>query len=392
MAKRKPDSNPAKGQDAVQQKFAALRAEMRAVFFERNDVIDGLLTAIVAGEHALLLGPPGTAKSLSSAVACQAIDAAEYFERLLTKFSTPEEVFGPPSVRELKENDRYVRHTRGKLPEAHIAFVDECFKANSSILNSMLTIINEREFDNDGRQAVPLITMIGASNELPDGSDLEALFDRFLFRYWVGYIQDRDNMKAMLLAPHPAIKTRMTLDDVRSAQAAAELVDFPDIMVNTLLDVKAATEGAGVRASDRRWKKIVKALRAYAWLHGDSAVNADHFDLLADLMWREPKERPALVQEIGRVANPLAAKATQLLDAAKEMFRNIPDPITTKKVTYLTAAGEANAAFEAMESELTTLIQSNPGKSRRLEDALSEVETMHKQTQRNAASAAGVMI
>lgn len=376
----------------VQQKFVALRTELRSGFYERDFVIDGMLTAIVAGEHILLLGPPGTAKSMVTDVSCQSIDAAEYFEWLLTKFSTPEEIFGAPSIKALRDDDKYIRKTTGKLPEAHIAFVDEVFKANSSILNSMLKVINERTFSNDGVQHVPLISMVGASNELPEGSELEALFDRFLLRFWVDYIADRDKLKAMLVASDPKTTTRITLDEVRQAQAEARGVSMPEVMLDTLLDVKAATERAGVRASDRRWKKIVKALRAVAWLSGDTSVNEDHFDALPDMLWREPKERPALVQEVGKVANPLAAKATQILDAAREVFGGVPDQNTAKKVEFLTAAGEANAAFEEMENELSALIQANPAKTRRLDDAMAEIKSLHKETQRKAAQAAGVHI
>ena len=310
----------------------------------------------------------------------------------MSKFSTPEEVFGPPSVKALRDDDKYVRHVDGKLPRAHVAFLDECFKANSSILNSMLQIINERVYSNDGIQPVPLITMVGASNELPDGAELEALFDRFLLRYWVDYVADRANAKAMLLAPEPGATVKITLAELAQAQAEAAAIPLGDVQLDTLLDVKAAVEHAGVVASDRRWRKVIKALRAYAWLCGDDAINEDHFDLLADMLWREPKERSALVQVVGRVANPLAAKATQIMDSANELIASLPDQTSVSKVAYLTAAGEANASFEEMEGELASLIQANAGKARRLEQALDHVRRLHSETQRKAAAAAGVQI
>jgi MoxR-like ATPase len=145
-------------------------------------VIDGALAAVLAGEHVLLLGPPCTAKSALARAIAQAFGGA-YFARLLTKFSTPEELFGAISLRAL-EQDHYARITTGKLPEAEFAFIDEVFKANSAILNALLAVVNERVFHNDGQPvACPLVTMSGASNELPEGKDLEALFDRFLVRF-----------------------------------------------------------------------------------------------------------------------------------------------------------------------------------------------------------------
>ena len=153
-----------------------LRANLMAQFPERKDVIDGSLAAVLAGEHVLLIGPPGTAKS--ALVRCLAqVFGGSYLERLLTKFSTPEELFGPISLKAL-EQDRFVRVTAGKLPEAEFAFIDEIFKSNSAVLNSLLSIVNERLFHNDSPIHCPLVSLFGASNELPDGKELEALFDK----------------------------------------------------------------------------------------------------------------------------------------------------------------------------------------------------------------------
>ena len=370
----------------VRTKVQALRSELRAQFRERDAVIDGTLTALMAGEHVLLLGPPGTAKSALAKGLCEAISGADFFERLLTKFSTPEEVFGPVSLKGL-ENDRYGRKTSGKLPEAHVAFMDEIFKANSSILNSLLSLVNERIFHNDGApQACPLLTMVGASNELPEGQELEALYDRFTLRFWTDYIADRSNMKAMLLAQEPQVKTRLTLAELEAAKAEAEQVAFGNDEMEVLLDVKAATERAGIRVSDRRWRRIIKSLKAYAYVCGDNAVGEDHFEILPDMMWREPKERPTLAQEVGRIANPTAAKAQEILDAASEMVGSLPPG--EDRVAYLTAAAEANMALERMANELRKLSNGKP--SRKVTEAIAKVKELHETTQRGAARAAGI--
>lgn len=148
-----------------------------------------LVLAALSGEHALFLGPPGTAKSALGRRLSMVVGGA-FFERLLTRFSVPEELFGPLSLKAL-DQDEYRRQIEGYLPTARVAFIDEIFKANSSILNALLTILNERAFDN-GRERlhVPLACLVAASNELPEEDELDALYDRFLIRRAVGPLTD----------------------------------------------------------------------------------------------------------------------------------------------------------------------------------------------------------
>src|SRR5262245_22045640 len=167
----------------VQEKFALARKELSAALIERDDEIDLALTALVADEHLLLVGPPGCAKSLLLDSLLAWLHGRK-FAVLLTKFTCVEEVMGPVSIAALKE-DRYRRVTTGKLPEAHLAFLDEVFKASSAILNTLLRILNERVFENgDGSLTrVPLLLCVGASNEYPNaqdgGKELQAVFDRY---------------------------------------------------------------------------------------------------------------------------------------------------------------------------------------------------------------------
>src|SRR5271163_4516265 len=179
-------------------KLSSIREELNHLILERADLIDGALCALLSASHVLIIGPPGTAKSMLADELCRRIDGAEYFQWLLTKFSTPEEIFGAVSLKGLEQDD-YRRVTTDKLPEAHIAFLDEIFKANSSILNALLTLINERIFHN-GRERVrvPLITLFGASNELPDEEELTALYDRFMLRFLADYIGEEFRFLKMM--------------------------------------------------------------------------------------------------------------------------------------------------------------------------------------------------
>src|SRR5258705_3500122 len=197
-----------------QEKLKRIREELKQTFLERADLIDGALAALLSSHHLLIIGPPGTAKSMLADELCRRIEGANYFQWLLTRFTTPEEIFGAVSLKAL-EQDEYRRVTTRKLPEAHIAFLDEVFKASSSILNALLTLLNERRFHN-GRESVevPLLTVFGAANELPEEDELSAIYDRFLLRFVVGYVVEDWRFLRMLRAPTPAAGTRIGLDEL----------------------------------------------------------------------------------------------------------------------------------------------------------------------------------
>ena len=197
-------------QKIMQHKLNNLIEQLSQGLVQREDVIKTALLTLIAGENLLLIGPPGTAKSLLARRISEALiedttpNSHLFFEYLLTKFSTPEEIFGSLSLTELKK-DNFHRKTAGYLPTAQVGFLDEIFKASSSILNTLLTILNERRFHNGTQvENVNLQTLIGASNELPnEQSELSALYDRFLLRKYVGYV-DSSNLNQLFDLPPKA--------------------------------------------------------------------------------------------------------------------------------------------------------------------------------------------
>src|SRR5437773_11260664 len=209
------------------EKLKKIRDELRQTFLERADLIDGALAALSSSNHVLVIGPPRTARSMLADGLCRRIEGADYFQWLLTRFTTPEEIFGAVSLKALEQDD-YRRVTSRKLPEAHIAFLDEIFKANSSILNAILTLINERLFHN-GKEVtrVPLLTLFGASNELPEEEELTALYDRFLVRFVVNYIAEDFRFLRMLESQAQPERTTLTLTELTEMQKQVRDVSVP---------------------------------------------------------------------------------------------------------------------------------------------------------------------
>src|SRR5512144_1115028 len=253
---------------------ALLDAMAHGLVERRRQVRLALLTAL-AGEHTLLIGPPGTAKSELARRLHLAFEDARYFERLLTRFSVPEELFGPLSISAL-EQDRYERQTKGYLPQASIAFIDEVFKANSAILNALLTLLNERKFDNGaGREDCPLISAIGATNDVPAGEVAEAFFDRFLIRLPVAPVSAEGFRKLVALDVTRGVQAAATLEqrDRHAITQAAHDVSIPAEVTSLLAELRKHLEGGPIYVSDRRWMKIVGLLKTAAATDGRARLS-----------------------------------------------------------------------------------------------------------------------
>lgn len=321
------ETKPTKATKAgsMRPKVKALIDEMSKLFREREQVILGIWCAILAKEHAYLVGPPGTGKSAITRAISNCLGAS-YFEWLMTRFTTPEEILGPMSLSALKQ-DKLTRIATGKLPDAQVVFLDEIFKANSACLNAILAAVNERIFHDDGQvKRIPLRTCIGASNELPDGADLEALNDRFLMRFLVSELVDQDNWVAVVSEPDPVLdpNLHMTLAEVDAAIAEVEMVVVPDDVVAQLFEVRDQLSREGIRVSTRRWKKLIKILRAYAWVTGSTEVDSLHFEVLQHGLWRDPSQRQKIAEVVGKVSSPILSEATAIYDSMMELVGGLP--------------------------------------------------------------------
>ena len=315
----------------LQDQFNTLREVLTERHIERYDEVEIGLVAVLSGYHVVLIGPPGTAKSMLAEDLVTAFSGATLFKYLFTKFTTPEEIFGPWDLSLLKEGT-YQRILTGKAPEAHLIFEDEVFKANSAILNAQLTLMNERMFDNGvERVDCPLITVFAASNELPEGEELWALFDRFHFRKRVDYIHEPGNFVRMIQSNGGAELPELTLDDLFEAQEQVSSVVVPDGIWDTMVDIRSDMQMDGLIASDRRYKQSIVALKSMAWLHNRDAVNDDDFRILEHMLWTNPEDAKKVSRIVLSHTNPLDQEANEIIDMADEIAGQLSSALMDAK-------------------------------------------------------------
>lgn len=289
----------------LQKRIGGLVACVSAGMFEREGVIAVSLLGALCGQNTFLYGPPGTAKSLiSRRIAC-AFEQPKYFEYLMNRFSTPEEVFGPVSIKALKE-DHYLRKTDNYLPKADFAFLDEIWKSSPAILNTLLTLINEHVFRNgESIEKAPLKALIAASNETPDASQgLEALYDRFIVRLMVGPIREAQHFDQLLNSKptEASIDIPSTLR-VTSSEWSDWMVQLHHVKLSaeTLTIVhlireqlEQQYETLKVYVSDRRWQRAAILMKAAAFFNERRETNHSDALLLQHCLWTHEENRQAI--------------------------------------------------------------------------------------------------
>ena len=326
-------------------RFKQLLGEMNRGIYEKETEISLSLLAALAGESIILLGPPGVAKSMVARQLKTAFRDAQSFEYLMSRFSTPDEIFGPVSIQKLKTSDTYERAVEGYLPTADVVFLDEIWKAGPAIQNTLLTVINEKIFRNGNREMhLPLKLLVAASNELPaKGEGLEALWDRFVIRIESRPIKQEKNFRAMLLEvkseergvnkQSSAAEGKANSNAITAEEYAewTERIDKIGVKIEVLdaisairkslraVNVDEAAERRNIYVSDRRWKNIVRLLRTSAFMQDREEVDICDLLPIYHCLWQEPEERDAIRAIVIRALfSPFADKLVEMKNALAE--------------------------------------------------------------------------
>ena len=337
------------------ERFKQLLGEMNRGIYEKETEISLSLLAALAGESIILLGPPGVAKSMVARQLKTAFRDAQSFEYLMSRFSTPDEIFGPVSIQKLKTSDTYERAVEGYLPTADVVFLDEIWKAGPAIQNTLLTVINEKIFRNGNREMhLPLKLLVAASNELPaKGEGLEALWNRFVIRIESRPIKLEKNFRAMLLEvkseeqrasevkseERGAFEVKSEERRVNNSNAITaeeyaewtERIDKIGVKIEVLdaisairkslraVNVDDAAERRNIYVSDRRWKNIVRLFRTSAFMQDREEVDICDLLPIYHCLWQEPEERDAIRNIVIRALfSPFADKLVEMKNALAE--------------------------------------------------------------------------
>ena len=319
----------------MKERFEQLLAEMNRGIYEKETEIALSLLAALAGESVILLGPPGVAKSMVARQLKTAFRDAQSFEYLMSRFSTPDEIFGPVSIQKLKTSDTYERTVDGYLPTADVVFLDEIWKAGPAIQNTLLTVINEKLFRNGNREIhLPLKLLVAASNELPaKGEGLEALWDRFVIRIESRPIKQEKNFRKMLLevkSEERRVKNPTAISaeeyqewskEISGIGVGEEVLDSISSIRKSLraVNVDEAAERRNIYVSDRRWKNIVRLLRTSAFMQDREEVAICDLLPIYHCLWQEPEERDAIRSIVIRALfAPFADKLMEMKNALAE--------------------------------------------------------------------------
>ncbi|MBP9888827.1 MAG: AAA family ATPase [Leptospiraceae bacterium] len=325
----------------IKSQIQELLTELNKDVYEKEEILGLALLSAIAGESIFLLGAPGVAKSLIARRLKFAFRDATSFEYLMNRFSTPDEIFGPVSISKLKDEDKYERIVKNYLPSADVVFLDEIWKAGPSIQNALLTVLNEKIYRNGDKEIdVPMKALISASNELPEhGQGLEALWDRFLLRYYVDGVLNKEKFNEMisksLKSYEDTIDARLKItanqyagwssliDEVTIPENIFAIIHIIRNYIQEYNEKQKEKKGNGLYVSDRRWKKIIRLLRTSAYLNGRQEVDLMDCFLIQHCIWNETTQRDTVSQFVKDAVQKYGYKSNLETDSIKKEIEDL---------------------------------------------------------------------
>jgi len=323
---------------SLQQQIATLRAEAYKVFPEMDLAVTSILVGFLSRQNTMLYGKPGVAKTALVTALANSFTNAIFFHKAMNKQQPLEDIFGPLSPSKLISQDLFMRNTANRAPEADFILLDEVGRASDTILDSLLELFNEGTFENGGvRQKARRMSGVCTSNSILAGnaSGHEAFLDRVLCRVDVQDPVMLESWKYILkMKGSPKLQTAIAVEDLALMQQEVSEVSVPDSIFNLLVNIKDRFMEEGLRISPRRARQTIEALKAYAYLEGESEVLPDHYELVAKTFWDVPKDATVIQKIVLEIAAPKQAEIVALMDDVRS------------KVTTLGAPPSATAASE----------------------------------------------
>lgn len=360
----------------LHEQFAAIRNEIDQTLVERTVEADLIVRQLLARVHGVYLGTWGVGKSMLIRELLKRTTDAQLFETLLVKNSPAEQVVGPVSLKAL-ENDEFRRITTGKLPEANIAFIDEIFKSNATVLNNLLGIINERVFHNNGTPTpLPHFWVVyGASNELPveQREELGAFYDRLAIRKVVDPVSSsagiKDVLRGQIARDTGKAKTKVTqvtVADVEQAQEDVAAIDVPEKVLDTLVELQSRAKNEGLEFSLRRMGEGVKLMKAAAWMRGATAVAPEDARVFEHLMWDDPEDHKVAYELTLEFAGSVAKKANQIRGEYEEVRSELhalqsqmPTDGTAPSGDLVGSIGRVSVMFKTLDKRVKQQIENS---------------------------------
>lgn len=346
----------------IQQDCQSILSELRGEFLERGEHLLALFITMLSAQHAFLLGPPGTGKSAMVRALCARFAGAIYWEILMDRQLGKEESFGPIDIALYDTTGKWVRNISGTLADCHIAFVDEAGKAGPASLNPYLTAFNERTFKANGKpEAIPLISAIGASNEMLE-PELAAMWDRFLVRKRVDYLVEPGNFTALLASavqkPVATTPTTISLEEFKHVvEDVVPAIKVPPGINESMQKMRVELASLGNHPSDRRWKQAVRLLQASAWLGGNDTVDDDDLAILTDVLWDTEAQIPDVEKIVLSSTSPITKAALTMQSELTEINQGVSDRIGQALTARTDYGAEAQYKLNELLAELNRVVE-----------------------------------